>query len=144
MSFRNHCSCSPLFSRKILGIYILGTRDFSGAASLFCQVFIVTRAKSFFSRGLGLGPTPKSPTARDRHIFYTEKRTTTSTRFSQIFPILSSAHAWTSVILAGKRDSYRHSTTNFSENVVVAEQVIKCNKSYHFASGRGLNLLQYK
>ena len=38
----------------------------------------------------------------------------------EIFSILSIAHAWTSVILAGKRDSCRHSTTSFSENVVVA------------------------
>ena len=38
----------------------------------------------------------------------------------EIFPILSVTHAWASVILAGKRDSRRHSTTSFSENVVVA------------------------
>ena len=38
----------------------------------------------------------------------------------QIFSILSIAHAWTSVILTGKRDSRRHSTTGFNENVVVA------------------------
>ena len=38
----------------------------------------------------------------------------------QIFSVLSSAFAWASVILAGKRDSLRHSTTSFSENVVVA------------------------
>ena len=31
------------------------------------------------------------------------------------------SQAWTSVILAGKRDS-RHSTTSFSDNVVVAEE----------------------
>ena len=37
-----------------------------------------------------------------------------------IFSILSIAQLWTSVILAGKRDSRRHSTTSFSENVVVA------------------------
>ena len=37
----------------------------------------------------------------------------------------SSARAWTSVILAGKRVSHRHSTTNFSENVVVAETSYK-------------------
>ena len=37
-----------------------------------------------------------------------------------IFSILSIAHASTSVILAGKRGSRRHSTTSFSENVVVA------------------------
>ena len=39
----------------------------------------------------------------------------------EIFSIPSSARAWTSVILAGKRGSRRHSTTSFSENVVVAE-----------------------
>ena len=33
---------------------------------------------------------------------------------------LSIAHALTSVILEGKRDSRRHSTTSLSENVVVA------------------------
>ena len=38
----------------------------------------------------------------------------------EIFLILSWARAWTNVILARKRDSRRHSTTNFSENVVVA------------------------
>ena len=39
----------------------------------------------------------------------------------EIFSVLSSARAWTSVILAGKRDSRRYSTTSFSENVEVAE-----------------------
>ena len=46
----------------------------------------------------------------------------------EIFSILSVAQAWTSVILAGKRDNGRHSTTSFSEEVVVAGrsyQVIK-------------------
>ena len=38
----------------------------------------------------------------------------------EIFLILGIAHAWTSVILGGKRDSRRHSTTSFNENVVVA------------------------
>ena len=38
----------------------------------------------------------------------------------KIFSILSIAQAWTSVILAGKRDRRRHSTTSFSEEVVVA------------------------
>ena len=38
----------------------------------------------------------------------------------QIFSILSIAHAWASVILAGKRGSRCHSTESFSENVVVA------------------------
>ena len=36
-----------------------------------------------------------------------------------IFSILSIAHVWASVILARKRDSRGHSTTSFSENVVV-------------------------
>ena len=40
---------------------------------------------------------------------------------NEIFSLLRSAHAWTSVILAGKDDSRRHPTTDFSENVVVAE-----------------------
>ena len=38
----------------------------------------------------------------------------------EIFPILSSARAWTSVISAGTRGSRRHSTTSFRENVEVA------------------------
>ena len=37
------------------------------------------------------------------------------------FSILSSVRAWTSVTLAGKRYSHRHSTTGFSQNVVVME-----------------------
>ena len=40
----------------------------------------------------------------------------------EIFPILSSAHARTTVILAGKCGSRRLSTTSFSENVVVAKK----------------------
>ena len=39
----------------------------------------------------------------------------------KIFSTLSGARAWTSVILAGKRDSRRHSTTSFRKNVVVTE-----------------------
>ena len=38
----------------------------------------------------------------------------------EIFSILSIAHTWTSVILAGKRNSRRRSTTSFTENVVMA------------------------
>ena len=38
----------------------------------------------------------------------------------KIFSILSIAQAWTSVILAGKRDSRRYTTTSFSKEVVVA------------------------
>ena len=37
----------------------------------------------------------------------------------EIFSILSSARARTNVILAGKSDKLRHSTTSFSENVVL-------------------------
>ena len=40
----------------------------------------------------------------------------------EISSILSIAHALTSFILAGKRDSRRHSTTSFSKNVVLAER----------------------
>ena len=39
-------------------------------------------------------------------------------RFSHL---LSGARARTNVILAGKRDSPRHSNTSFSENIVVAK-----------------------
>ena len=35
--------------------------------------------------------------------------------------MLSSAHGRAGVILAGKSDSHRHSTTSFSENIVVAK-----------------------
>ena len=38
----------------------------------------------------------------------------------EIFLVLSSALAWTNVILAGKRDSCRHSTTSSRANVEVA------------------------
>ena len=34
--------------------------------------------------------------------------------------LVSITHAWTNAILAGKRDSRRHSTMSFSENVLVA------------------------
>ena len=44
----------------------------------------------------------------------------------EILSVLSSKRAWTSVIFAGNRGSRRHSTTSFSENVEVGEQVIKC------------------
>ena len=37
---------------------------------------------------------------------------------NEIFPILSSAHAQTNVILAGKFGSRRQSTTSFSKKVV--------------------------
>ena len=39
----------------------------------------------------------------------------------EIFLEINSARAWTSVILAGKQGSRRHSTMSFSENVEVAE-----------------------
>ena len=38
---------------------------------------------------------------------------------------LSSARARTSLILAGKQDCRRHSTTSFSDNVVVTETIYK-------------------
>ena len=52
-----------------------------------------------------------------RYITYLDTKTRTTTR--------SSARAWTSVILAGKRDSRHHSTTGFSENVEVTETSYK-------------------
>ena len=43
----------------------------------------------------------------------------------EIYSIVNSAYAWTSVILAGKHDCRRHSTKSFSENVVVTETSFK-------------------
>ena len=40
----------------------------------------------------------------------------------------------------GKRGSHRHSTTSFSENVVVTETSNQCKTFYHFAIRRRLNL----
>ena len=40
--------------------------------------------------------------------------------------------------MARKRDSRRHSTTRFSENVVWREQVIKCKRFQRFAIEEGL------
>ena len=51
--------------------------------------------------------------------------------------MLRSARALTSVILAGKRDSRRHSTTSFAENVVLTKtsyQMLE-GKLYYFRSG---------
>ena len=40
--------------------------------------------------------------------------------------------------MARKRDSRRHSTKRFSENVVWREQVIKCKRFHRFAIEEGL------
>ena len=56
--------------------------------------------------------------------------------------VISSALAWTNVILAGKRDSHRHATTSFSENVVVTGTSYHILEVYNFATGKGLNLVQ--
>ena len=45
-----------------------------------------------------------------------------------IISIFISVRTQPSFILAGKRDIRRHSTTGFGENVMVTEQVIKCQK----------------
>ena len=71
------------------------------------------------------GPTQREETGT--HIFNLFHIVKESFRFydendyeCEIFSIVSSARASGSVILAGKRDSRRHSTTSFSESVVVA------------------------
>ena len=56
----------------------------------------------------------------------------------EIFQYQSSARASTTVISAGKRDGRRHSTTSFSENVVVAKTSYRNVRSYHLRSGEGL------
>ena len=52
---------------------------------------------------------------------------------NEIFSVLSTARAWTNVILAGESDNRRDSTTSFDENVVVAEtsyQIIEVSSSF--------------
>ena len=51
----------------------LGARDFSSAVSGFCQVFIVTRAKSF-SRGFGLRPKMCRPSANTENYRRTREK----------------------------------------------------------------------
>ena len=53
-------------------------------------------------------------------------KTSTTSSTPEIFSVLSSTRAWTSVILAGKRDScHGHSTTSFCKNVVLADTSYK-------------------
>ena len=61
------------------------------------------------------------------------------TRFS--LAMLSSARVLSSIILAGKRDFRLHSTSSFSEYVVVAKLLSYGLKVYHFVISGGLNLL---
>ena len=55
--------------------------------------------------------------------------------------MLSGARVLSSVILAGKRDFRLHSTSSFSEYVVVAKLLSYGLKVYHFVISGGLNLL---
>ena len=57
---------------------------------------------------------------------------TSRTRFSQYWVLLVREPA--SVILAGKRGSRRHSTTSFSENVVLAEASYQMKEFLSFCS----------
>ena len=52
---------------------------------------------------------------------------------NEIFSILSGARARTNVILAGKCDDHRHSSTSFSENVVVAKTRYQLLESLSFS-----------
>ena len=63
----------------------------------------------------------------------------------EIFQYQSSARASTSVISAGKRDSRRHSTARFSENVVVAKTSYRKVRSFIILrSGEGLTSFNKK
>ena len=103
-----------------------------------------------FSKGLDTPPPPHPPRRYVkvwiRHCLLSllidlKTSTTTSTRFSQNREL---AREQASLILAGKRYSLRHSTTSFSENVVVTEigqyQILEGLPVS--AIGKGLNLLQ--
>ena len=64
-----------------MSAHTLGSRDFSSAVSGFCQVFIVTRAKSFFSR---LRPTAEDMSAFGQYRkFPPHARKTSGTQGSQ-------------------------------------------------------------
>ena len=52
-------------------------------------------------------------------------KTSTTSSKPEIFSILSSTRAWTSVILEGKRDGCRHFTKSFCKNVVLADTSYK-------------------
>ena len=53
--------------------------------------------------------------------------------FKELFPILSSACARTTIILAGKCSSRRQSTTSFSEHVVVAKTSYQMLQIFSFS-----------
>ena len=57
----------------LLGL-TLGARDFSSAVSGFCQVFIVTLAKSFAARGFGLRPKMCRPSANSENSHRTREK----------------------------------------------------------------------
>ena len=71
----------------------LGARDFSSAVSGLCQVFIVTRAKSFAARGFDLRPKTCRPSANTENSRRTREKPlvprVTSGTFRPIFSLLS-------------------------------------------------------
>ena len=58
---------------------------------------------------------------------------------NDIFSILSGARARTNIILAGKCDRHRHSSTSFSENVVVAKTSYQMFGILSFCYRRSIN-----
>ena len=64
--------------QQICPYFTLGARDFSSAVSGFCQVFIVTRAKSFSrgfaARGFGLRPKLCRPSANTKNFHRTREK----------------------------------------------------------------------
>ena len=106
-----------IFPPKNTWVYWLSCRWASCEQILFLSCWVTTRKGSpgCLSRVQRLkSPKPKFRTS--------QSWSTLSNWFPEceIFTILSSAPAWTSVVLAG-RGSRRHSTTSFSENVEVME-----------------------
>ena len=71
----------------------LGARDFSSAVSGLCQVFIVTRAKSFAARGFDLRPKTCRPSANTENSRRTREKPlvprVTSDTLRPIFSLLS-------------------------------------------------------
>ena len=65
--------CKKELSDHGLQIHTLGARDFSSTVSGFCEVFIAASplvASAYGQRRVGLRPTPKIPTAREKNLWY--------------------------------------------------------------------------
>ena len=66
-----------------MGICTLGARDFSSAVSGFCQVFIVTRAKSAFGQHRKFPPHARKNSGTQGRVFATQMGICCEVKFSR-------------------------------------------------------------